>query len=132
MSYLPIQIFIVEDNNLYSLMLKNALKEKGNFEITTMETGEQCLKMLDKNPQVIILDHWSAVPNDILKLGITGLQVMKQIHEKKPAIPVIILSNLTDVEVASDYWHAGVFDYVEKNIFFLNNALASILKAVNK
>lgn len=132
MSDSPIQLFIVEDNHVYSLMLKNALKEKGNFEITTMLTGEYCLNKLDMNPQVIILDHLLAPPDDILGPGITGLEVMKQIHAKKPNIPVIILSNQTDTQVATDYWQAGVFDYMEKNLLVMDKLLVSILKAVNK
>lgn len=132
MSNLPTQIFIVEDNHVYSLMLENALKEKGNFEITTMLTGEYCLNELDKNPHVIILDHLLAPPDDILGPGMTGLEVMKQIHVKKPTLPVIILSNQTDTQVATDYWQAGVFDYMEKNLMVMDKLLASILKAVNK
>ena len=132
MSDLPIQIFIVEDNHVYSLMLKNALKEKGNFKITTMLTGEYCLNKLDLNPDIIILDHLLAPPDGILGPGITGLEVMKQIHKKKPILPVIILSNQTDTQVAADYWKAGVFDYIEKNLLVMDKLLASILKAVNK
>ena len=132
MNDLPIQVFIVEDNQVYSLMLKNALKEKGNFEITTILTGEYCLNMLDKNPQVIILDHLLAPPDDILGPGISGLEVMRQIHKKMPNLPVIILSNQTDTQIATDYWQAGVFDYMEKNILVIDKLVASILKAVNK
>ncbi|OFY99822.1 MAG: hypothetical protein A3K10_04625 [Bacteroidetes bacterium RIFCSPLOWO2_12_FULL_31_6] len=132
MNDLPIQVFIVEDNQVYSLMLKTALKEKGNFEITTMLTGEYCLTMLNKNPHVIILDHLLAPPDDILGPGISGLEVMRQIHAKKPNLPVIILSNQTDTQIATDYWQAGVFDYMEKNILVIDKLVASILKAVNK
>ena len=57
---------------------------------------------------------------------------MKQIHAKKPNLPVIILSNNTDTQVAADYWQAGVFDYMEKNLLVMDKLLASILKAVNK
>lgn len=128
----PIQLFIVEDNYVYSLMLKNALKEKGNFEITTMLTGEYCLDKLDMNPQVIILDHLLAPPDNILGPGITGLEVMKQIHKKKPTTPVIVLSNQTDTQVATDYWQAGVFDYMEKNLLVMDKLVAAILRSVNK
>lgn len=82
MSDLPTQIFIVEDNQVYSEMLKNALKERGDFEITTILTGEYCLNLLDQNPDIIILDHLLALPDDILGQGITGLEVMKEIHKK--------------------------------------------------
>jgi len=132
MSDLPTQIFIVEDNQVYSEMLKNALKERGDFEITTILTGEYCLNLLDQNPDIIILDHLLALPDDILGQGITGLEVMKEIHKKKPILPVIILSNQTDTQVATDYWDAGVFDYMEKNLMVMDKLLASILKAVNK
>lgn len=132
MSDSPIQVFIVEDNHVYSLMLENALKERGNFKVTTILTGEYCLNVLDKNPDVIILDHLLAPPDDLLGPGITGLEVMKQIHIEKPNLPVIILSNQTDTQVATDYWQAGVFDYMEKNLLVMDKLMSSILKAVNK
>lgn len=132
MSGLPTKIFIVEDNQVYSEMLKDALKERGNFEITTILTGEYCLNLLGKNPQVVILDHMLAPPDGILGPGITGLELMKQIHVKMPDLPIIVLSNNTDTQVATDYWEAGVFDYMEKNLMVIDKLLVSILKAVNK
>ena len=43
-----LKIFIVEDNFMYSYLLENALKEYGNFKITTFETAEKCIEMLEK------------------------------------------------------------------------------------
>ena len=103
-----IKLFIVEDNFVYSFTLEAMLKEHGNFKITSLNTGEECLERLDNNPDIIILDY---------NLGgkLNGSETFRMIHSKKPQIPVIIISNQKDVQVAADLMKNGVFDYIQKS-----------------
>lgn len=119
------QLYIVEDNFVYSYLLESILKEYGNFNITTFSSAEECIDMLDNDPDLIILDY-------ILGTGINGLDAFKIIHSRKPKIPVIILSNQTDVQVSADLLKAGVFEYIEKkdNEQAMEKLKKSILKAV--
>jgi two-component system OmpR family response regulator len=118
------KIFIVEDNFLYSYVLEETLKEHGNFKITTFASAEECIEMLDNNPQIIILDY-------NLENGMNGLDAFKIIHQKKPKIKVIVLSAQKDVQIAADLLKKGVFDYIEKkdNEKAMSRLLNSILKA---
>jgi len=100
-------IFIVEDNSLYSYYLNETLKEEGNYRITTFETAEECIKALDTKPDVVILDYY-------LNKGMNGMDFFNIVHEKYPKIPVIILSNQENVQMAVDLLEAGVFEYIEK------------------
>lgn len=101
-----IKLFIVEDNFVYSFTLEAILKEHGNFIITSLNSGEECLERLDNNPDVIILDY---------NLGgkLNGSETFKMIHCKKPRIPVTIISNQKDVQVAADLMKNGIFDYIQ-------------------
>ncbi|MCE3226974.1 MAG: regulator [Bacteroidetes bacterium] len=99
-------IFIVEDSDLYTYFLNEALKDEGHFNVTSYETAEKCIAALDEQPDVVILDY--------LLPGTNGLEVLKRIHEKKPKLAVIILTNQPDVQVAGDLMEAGAYEYIEK------------------
>lgn len=101
------QIFIVEDKYIYSYGLEAMLMKDAKFKIKCFSSGEECIKALDENPGLIILD------NDINK-GMSGIEVFTAIHSRKPEIPVIIISSPVDVQVAIDLLKLGIFDYIEK------------------
>ena len=63
-----LKVFVVEDNELYSLMIDHKLKDIGNYHITTFTSGEDCLKNLYLEPDVIILDYYLT--------GMTGLETL--------------------------------------------------------
>lgn len=102
-----ISVFIVEDNNLYTYFLNDALQDEGEFNITTFETATQCLKSLEDKPDIIVMDYY-------LEDGKTGLDFFKTIHQKYPKLPVIVLSGQDDVQIAADLMEAGVHEYLQK------------------
>ncbi|MGP8215220.1 MAG: response regulator [Bacteroidia bacterium] len=101
-------IFIVDDNKLMVIALKQYLQNK--FEtlvnITTFSDGESCLKMLDKDIHIVILDYFME--------GKNGLEVLKSIKATNPKTEVIMLSNNEDIALAVDSFRAGAKDYVVK------------------
>lgn len=101
------KIFIVDDNFVYSYVLEAMLLEYGNIKVTTFTTGESCIELLDNNPALIILDY-------NLDGQLNGAETFKLIHERKPKIPVIILSGQLDVQVVADLLKLGVYDYIQK------------------
>jgi DNA-binding NtrC family response regulator len=101
------KIFIVEDNFVFSYVLENVLKEQENYKITTFASGEECIELLDNNPDVIVLDY-------NLDKKLNGLDTFKIIKSKMPETPVIVLSGQDDVQVAADLMKMGAFDYIEK------------------
>jgi two-component system, OmpR family, response regulator len=101
------KIFIVEDNFMYSYVLDHALKEYGNFVITTFDSGEECIQLLGNSPDLVILDY-------NLGKGMNGMEVMKAILAKKPKTKVVVISGQNDVQLTADLMKEGAYDYVEK------------------
>ena len=122
-----ILIYIVEDNFVYSFILKSTLEENYYSKIATFTSGEECIDMLDNNPDIIILDY-------NLETSLNGLESFKIIHSKKPKIPVIIISSQKDPQIAAEFLQLGAFDYIEKKSGedAILQLKTSILKALNK
>jgi two-component system, NtrC family, response regulator AtoC len=100
------KILLVEDDFVYSYVLDNYLTEYGDFKVTTVSSGEDCLKMMVNKPDVVILDYNLETMN--------GLETFKAIKKLNSKVPVIILSGQKDLQVAADLLKMGAFDYLEK------------------
>lgn len=122
-------IFIVEDNELYSLSLDFGLSHAGNYNVQAFTSGEECIKNLHKNPDVIVLDYY--LP------GRNGLEILKEIKQTHPDIPVIMMSSQNDIQIAVDLLKEGAYDYIIKSkyaTFKLNSSIEQILgyRKINK
>lgn len=100
-------VFIVEDNEMYSLMLDYTLSNDSAIKFLIFKTGEECLENLELNPMMIILDYW--LP------GMNGMETFKKIKQYNEDIPVVILTHDNDVELAATLLIEGVSDYFNKD-----------------
>jgi len=110
-------IFLVDDDELYLLRLKDHLTEKLSFNarIFTFTSGEECLANLELDPDIIVLDYYFT-PNDRgndQKL-MNGIQLIGRLKESAPDVHMIMLSTETDVEVANRAINEGAKDYIIK------------------
>lgn len=101
-----ISVFLVEDNELYSLMLDNKMQEVANYRFTTFSTAEEALKNLYLKPDIIIMDYF--LP------GIDGLQATREIKQRRPDIPVVFLSVTDEAGIREDALHAGASVFMRK------------------
>ncbi len=111
-------IFVVEDSLVYKDLIVGYLQSKKFKNIKTFKNGEECLKMLDLKPDLIILDYSFE--------GIDGLELMKRVKENHPEIDFIFLSAQNDVEIAVKIMRMGAADYIIKNERAPHNLLRSI------
>jgi DNA-binding NarL/FixJ family response regulator len=113
-------IFLVDDDELYLLRLKDHLQEKLYFKtrIYTYTSGETCLENLTLNPDIIVLDYYFSPDNDDTDPNapklMNGLELIKKLKEQRPDIHLIMLSCETDVEVANTAIKEGAKDYIIK------------------
>ncbi|MGQ0827501.1 MAG: response regulator [Bacteroidota bacterium] len=100
-------VFIVEDNDMYSLMLDYMLSKESSCHFVSFKTGEECISNLSMNPDLIILDY--GLP------GLNGLETFKEIKKENPEIPVVVLTENHDVHIAQQFMHeGGVYEYLLK------------------
>lgn len=99
-------IFIVEDNEVYSMMLDYLLSKNSVFRFFCFPTGEECLRNLHLHPYMVILDY--GLP------GLNGYETMLAIKKKDPGVHVVVLTTNEDYELAAKFFKAGADDYILK------------------
>lgn len=99
-------ILIVDDEPEICWIVKKALSEEG-YDVTTAFTGEQGLATAGQiQPDLVFLD---------LKLpGINGLEVLRQLKDRRRDQTVVILSAFDDLNAAVKAMKFGAYDYLSK------------------
>ena len=116
------KVFIIEDNEMHSMMMDYILSKENSFNIFRFKSGEECIKKLSLKPDIIILDY--GLP------GINGLETFTQIRESNPNVPVVIISENRNETLVKEFRDKGVYEYIvkEPNSFHrLNSVIESIL-----
>jgi two-component system OmpR family response regulator len=105
-------IFIVDDDPMQAMMLQDYLSKYSTFEIKIFNSGEECLKNLNQNPQVIFLDYNF---DKVGKNAMNGTEILKEIKAAKPETEVVMFSGQDKIEVAVNSMKYGAFDYIVKS-----------------
>ncbi len=115
-------ILLVDDEFQLLLFYRKALEQSGFQQIFTLDDSRQVLPFLEKQiPSLIVLDYSMPFLN--------GKDLLVQIKEEYPQIPVIFVTALDDLETAVECMRFGAFDYLLKP-FARERMLTSINKAL--
>ena len=99
-------ILVMEDDQTISAALDMILTEAGH-DVDVAETGEAALELFNqKRFNILIAD---------LKLpGIGGMEVIRQIKEKKPKMQVIVITGVGTQPIAEEALALGAHDFLPK------------------
>ena len=116
-------IYIVDDDPfINNIIVKRFTSEL--YRIEAFETGEDCLKALGKNPDLIILDYFFL--NNKEKKPMNGMEVFDKIRQSKPGLPVIMLSGQEKGEIVLELARKGIDDYIIKDNNLIDNLNTAI------
>lgn len=116
------ELLLVEDESILRETIAEILEFQG-FRVHRVASGEQALAVLDKyTPQLII--------SDIMMPGMSGLDLMRRVREKRPEMKYIILSALTSAEDKRLCFELGASDFITKP--FRAEDLMARIKAVTE
>jgi two-component system OmpR family response regulator len=110
-------IFIVDDDPFINMLVVKRFTSAG-YRLEAFSYGEECLKALNKNPDLIILDYYF-VNND--QKVMNGMEVFDKIKELKPELPVIMLSGQEKGEIVLELARKGIDDYIIKDNNLIDN-----------
>jgi DNA-binding NtrC family response regulator len=115
-------IFIVEDNPVYNKLVVNYLNSKKFNRIESFLSGEECMKNIGMQPDIIIQDY--------LLEGMNGIEVLKATKKIHPQIEFIFLSGQDSVDVAINTMKHGAYDYIVKDQMALKKMADKITKII--
>jgi DNA-binding NtrC family response regulator len=117
-------ITIIEDNELYSMLFRERLKDNLNFNLNVYNSAEDFFKNneFEKKTDIVILDY--KLP------GINGLNTLKRIKETHPDAEVIMLSGQNNLQTVVEIMKAGAFDYITKDEDAIEKVFLTIRKAL--
>ena len=98
-------ILVVDDENGIRWALKHKLT-KGGHQVITAETGEEGLKKLNSNPDVVLVD--------VKMPGMDGLSFIREARRLKPSVSCIAMTGCSTLETASRAKQVGASHFVEK------------------
>ena len=99
-------ILLVDDEPQILQALSGLLQDE-EFEVLTAPEGETALRLVrEASPDLVMLDI--ALP------GRDGLEILKDIKDHHPALPVIMISAFGSVENAVKAMRLGAYDFIEK------------------
>jgi len=112
------RVLIVDDSAMMLAVASDLLLANGFDVAGTCETGDECLRFLQKDvPDIVLLD--------INMPGTNGLEVLKTIKENRINTKVVIMTGMGDPRTVQHATALGTDGFVLKPI---NNNLVSIMK----
>ena len=107
----PKKIFIVDDDEMLTMAMADYLSRNATHDISVYHTGEEAVKHLDDNPDVVILDFYL---NTVEKNAADGLEVLKAMRKQLPHTRFIMLSSQESYSKALQTIQKGAEQYVIK------------------
>jgi two-component system nitrogen regulation response regulator NtrX len=99
-------ILIVDDEPEVLKSVRSILSDEG-YEVIDAPDGPAALKSLEEElPDLVLLDIW--LP------GIDGMNVLGQVKNSHPDLPVVMISGHGTIETAVQATKLGAFDFIEK------------------
>ncbi len=118
---MPELILVIEDKKSMAEMLARTLEAEGYRAITAASGEEGVQKALKEKADLVLTD---------LKLpAMSGLDVLKRLKERRPFLPVIMMTAFGSIETAVEAVKAGAYDFLTKP-FDTSHLLVLIEKAL--
>lgn len=115
-------ICIVDDQPQIGETVSSILTDEG-YQAKVFQDAESFWLSLDsQEPSLVFLDIW--LP------GVDGLELLKRLHGRFPALPVIMMSGHAGIETAVIAIKAGAYDFMEKPLH-LDALLEKVDTALN-
>ena len=103
------RILLIDDHPIVRLGVRRILTEHYN-PVFIGEAGDA-----DSGVTQALTEQWDAVVLDITMPGAVGLDVLKHIHDQRPALPVLVLSIHPANQFARRALNAGASGYLTKD-----------------
>src|SRR5260221_1650110 len=102
----PPRILLIEDDPAIVTSLQEILQADG-YAVSLAQRGDEGLALAQGNP-------FDAVVTDLKLPGLSGLELIRQLHTFKPRLPLILMTAHGTTETAIEATKFGAYDYLLK------------------
>lgn len=114
-------VWVVDDDSSIRWVIEKTLSS-ANIKCETFADAESVLLALEReSPDVLV--------SDIRMPGVDGIELLKQVHERSPDLPVIIMTAHSDLDAAVNAYQKGAFEYLPKP-FDVDETLTLVERAI--
>jgi DNA-binding NtrC family response regulator len=100
------RVLIVDDEERVRQLLSRLLRQEG-YQVRAVSSGREALEELGN-------DSYDLVLSDLTMPGMSGMDLLGEIRQKNPEVPVIIVTAFGTVESAVEAMQNGAFHYLTK------------------
>lgn len=119
----PLNVWLVDDDASIRWVLERALRQ-GGMAPTAFDHADSALAALrSARPDVLI--------TDIRMPGRSGLDLLTEIHDHQPELPVIVMTAHSDLDSAVAAYQGGAFEYLPKP-FDIDQAVDLVRRAAQQ
>tara|TARA_B100000530_G_scaffold137551_1_gene86100 strand:+ start:257 stop:1639 length:1383 start_codon:yes stop_codon:yes gene_type:complete len=116
-------IWVVDDDESIRWVLERGLSENG-IAVETFDSANKVIKKLEtENPSLIL--------TDIKMPGKSGIDLLDEVKELRPEIPIIIMTAHSDLKSAVESYEHGAWEYLPKP-FDIEEAVSMVQRATTK
>jgi DNA-binding NtrC family response regulator len=101
------RILVIDDDDAQTKLLKTVLNADG-WTVLVAHSGPEALALLDEGEEADV------VLTDLLMPGMDGREVLEKVLDRRPEVPVIIMTAHGSVDSAVELLHAGAHTYLQK------------------
>jgi DNA-binding NtrC family response regulator len=115
------RVLVVDDDLRVRELFYDLLRER--YDVETRRDALTALDLLaDFRPDVVVLDFNMPEMN--------GIEALRAIKEMAPTVPVIMVTGVSEVQLAEDAFHLGAFAYLPKpfQVGYAEHLIATALK----
>ncbi len=114
------KVLIVDDDRRTLKLFKKALKKyEDKFEVLTATNGEEAIKVLKREPILVLA-------TDLVMPKVDGLELLAYMNKNHPQVPCIVMTGHRSPEIKRKAEQEDILDYLEKPIDFKELARAII------
>lgn len=111
------KVLVIDDEPQVGMIFTKVLQGAG-YEVVAASSGEEGLKKLNTDPDVVCLD---------IKLpGISGVETLRRIRKTHESLPVVMMTAYQTVDTAVESMRLGACDYLIKPLD--NNRIKEVVK----
>jgi DNA-binding NtrC family response regulator len=101
-------VLVVDDDESLRRVTQVQLEDEG-YAVTTAPNAADALAILDRAPQDLVI-------TDMKMPGMSGIELLKRLHQEHPETAVILVTAFGTIESAVEAMKLGAYDYITKPV----------------